>query len=94
MGKRYCFYCSECELKLTLYKEVGKNSKNQIHNYYCDICEKITCLKTCGDCGQESERTLEVPKNGITKLDNDTESVECPRCSSLKTVIAFLGEWE
>ena len=94
VGKRYCFYCSECELKLTLYKEVGKNSKNQLHNYYCKECEKITFLKTCRDCGQENEKTLQVPKNGLTKPDNDTESIECPKCSSLKTALVFLGEWE
>jgi len=94
MGKRYCFYCRGCDLKLTLYHEVGKNSKNQLQNYYCDVCEKITFLKTCRDCGQENKQTLQVPKDGITKPDNDTESIECPKCSSLKTVIVFLGEWD
>lgn len=94
MGKRYYFYCRGCELKLTLYHEVGKNSKKQLQNYYCEVCEKIIFLKTCIDCGQENEQTLQVPKNGITEPDNDTESIECPKCSSLKTAIAVLGEWE
>ncbi len=94
MGKRYCFYCRECEIKLTLFEEVGQNSKHQVHNYYCSQCEKIVYHDICLNCQSNLERVIEIPINILENTNEKAENVECPRCNSLLTVIVFLGEWD
>lgn len=93
MGKRYCFYCRVCDLKLTLFEDVCRNSKNKICNYYCSNCEKTTYQSKCTECNQETNSMLVIPQSITTKTD-ETNTIECPKCESMKTVIAFLGEWD
>ena len=93
MGKRYCFYCRGCELKLTLFDDVCKNSKNKVGNFYCSTCEDITYHGLCRDCNRVAEKIIQIPKNIETGPDSSI-TIECPRCNGSKTVMAFLGTWE
>jgi len=93
MGKRYCFFCRDCEIKLTLFGDVGKNSKQQLLNYYCPHCEKIVYQNVCLDCNRILEKTFDIPKNIQKESNYTSKNIDCPRCNSFLTVIAFLGEW-
>jgi len=72
---------------------VCKNSKNKVCNIYCSNCEEIIFQSKCRECGKESNRIISVPKNHGSETE-ETETIECPKCTSTKTVIGFLGEWE
>ena len=93
MGKRFCFYCRECELKLTLFDDVGKNSQNQISNYYCPNCEKIVYHNNCLHCNSELEKVVIIPESILNQTNERVENEECPRCDSQRTIIVFLGDW-
>ena len=93
MGKRYCFYCRDCNLMLTLFEDVCRNSRNKVCNIYCSNCEEIIFQSKCRECGVESDKIVSVPKIIGSKTE-ETEAIECHECSSFKTVIAFLGEWD
>ena len=93
MGKRYCFYCRDCDLKLTLFEDVCKNSKNKVCKIYCSNCEEIIFQGKCRECGEESKKIISIPKTIELKTE-ETETIECPKCTSFKTVITFLGEWD
>ena len=94
MGKRYCFFCRDCEIKLTLFDDVGKNSHNQLANYYCPECEKIVYHDTCLTCEKQLEFVVEIPESILNGSSERTADGECPKCKSDRTIVVFLGDWE
>jgi len=93
MGKRFCFYCRDCEIKLTLFDDVGRNSSNQIANYYCPDCEKIVYHNYCHNCNLKLKKIVNIPEDFIKQEEKRVENELCPRCGSNKTIIVFLGNW-
>lgn len=94
MGRRYCFFCRDCELRLTLFDDVGKNSQNQLSNYYCPKCEKIVYHNTCLSCQNKLEIVVKIPENLLLEKEERSQNGECPRCNGNRTIVVFLGDWE
>lgn len=94
MGKRYCFFCRDCELRLTLFDDVGKSSQNRLANYYCPNCEKIVYHDTCLTCNTKLSSIVDIPESILQGVEERAQNGACPRCKNDRTIVVFLGEWE
>lgn len=94
MGNRYCFYCRNCDIKLTLFDDVGRNSTNQISNYYCPSCERIVYHDKCLSCNLTLDKVINIPEAILKQESERIEKELCPRCDSDRTIVVFLGNWE
>jgi len=98
MRRSFQFHCKCCDLKLILYKGVGKDYKKNSTNFYCFNCHKISYHNQCVDCGDKLYYAVEIPEIKKRLISDEENSIDlklqCMRCKSKDTILIMVGEWE